>query len=52
VIGSLQALEALKLLTGVAPPIADGFLQVDLASTDFLRVRATRRADCPDCGEG
>jgi molybdopterin/thiamine biosynthesis adenylyltransferase len=51
VIGSLQALEALKLLTGAAPPIADGFLQVDLATTEFLRVRASRRDDCPDCGE-
>ena len=40
VIGSLQALEALKLLTGVAPAIADGFLQVDLATADFLRVHA------------
>jgi molybdopterin-synthase adenylyltransferase len=49
VIGSLQALEAMKLLTGVAPVIADGFLQVDLASTEFLRVHATRRQDCPDC---
>ena len=27
VVGSLQALEAMKLLTGVAPAIADGFLQ-------------------------
>ena len=52
VIGSLQALEALKLLTGVAPPISDGFLQVDLATSDFVRVHASRRADCPDCGEG
>jgi len=49
VIGSLQALEALKLLTGVAPAIADGFLQVDLATAEFLRVHATRRPDCPDC---
>jgi molybdopterin/thiamine biosynthesis adenylyltransferase len=49
VIGSLQALEALKLLTGVAPPVADGFLQVDLATTEFLRVHASRRPDCPDC---
>jgi molybdopterin-synthase adenylyltransferase len=49
VIGSLQALEALKLLTGVAPAIADGFLQVDLASADFVHVRASRRDDCPDC---
>jgi molybdopterin-synthase adenylyltransferase len=52
VIGSLQALEALKLLTGVAPAIADGFLQVDLASAEFTRVRTTRRADCPDCAQG
>ena len=52
VIGSLQALEAMKLLTGVAPAIADGFLQVDLATAEFLRVRASRRADCPDCGGG
>jgi molybdopterin/thiamine biosynthesis adenylyltransferase len=49
VIGSLQALEAMKLLTGVAPAIADGFLQVDLATTEFLRVKASRRDDCPDC---
>jgi molybdopterin/thiamine biosynthesis adenylyltransferase len=49
VIGSLQALEALKLLTGVAPAIADGFLHVDLATTEFVRVHASRRADCPDC---
>ncbi len=51
VIGSLQALEAMKLLTGVAPAIADGFLQVDLASAQFLRVNVSRRADCPDCAE-
>ena len=50
VIGSLQALEALKLITGVAPAIADGFLQVDLAAGEFLRVHASRRDDCPDCG--
>jgi molybdopterin/thiamine biosynthesis adenylyltransferase len=51
VVGSLQALEALKLLTGVAPAIADGFLQVDLAGAEFTRVRTTRRAGCPDCGD-
>jgi molybdopterin-synthase adenylyltransferase len=51
VVGSLQALEAMKLLTGVAPAITDGFLQVDLAGTEFLRVKVSRRADCPDCAE-
>jgi molybdopterin-synthase adenylyltransferase len=51
VIGSLQALEAMKLLTGVAPAIADGFLSVDLATTEFVRVRTSRRDGCPDCAE-
>ena len=50
VIGSLQALEALKLLTGAVAPLVDGFLQVDLASLDVLRVSVARREDCPDCG--
>jgi molybdopterin/thiamine biosynthesis adenylyltransferase len=49
VIGSLQALEALKLLAGVPGALTDAFLQVDLATSDFLRVAVRRRADCPDC---
>jgi molybdopterin/thiamine biosynthesis adenylyltransferase len=48
VIGSLQALEALKLLAGL-PALTDAFLQVDLLSLDFLRVTVRPRADCPDC---
>jgi molybdopterin/thiamine biosynthesis adenylyltransferase len=50
VIGSLQALEALKLLGGVGEPLLGAFLQVDLASHEFVRVTVARRADCPDCG--
>ena len=30
VLGSLQALEALKFLTGAMPPLVDAFLSVDL----------------------
>ena len=51
VIGSLQALEAMKLITGVAPAVTDGFLQVDLAGPEFVRVHSSRRPDCHDCGE-
>jgi molybdopterin/thiamine biosynthesis adenylyltransferase len=50
VIGSLQAMEALKLLTGFRPPLLDAFVQVDLADPELLRVTVRRRADCPDCG--
>jgi molybdopterin/thiamine biosynthesis adenylyltransferase len=50
VIGSLQALEALKLLAGLPGALTDAFLQIDLGTLDFLRVSVRRRADCPDCG--
>jgi molybdopterin/thiamine biosynthesis adenylyltransferase len=50
VVGSLQAVEALKFLTGAAPPLTDAFLTVDLATLDVLRVNTSRREDCPDCG--
>ncbi len=48
-IGSLQALEAIKLLTGVGEPLIGAFLQVDLGTYAFLRVAVARRDDCPDC---
>jgi molybdopterin/thiamine biosynthesis adenylyltransferase len=50
VIGSLQALEALKLLAGLPDALTDAFLQIDLGALDFLRVSVRRRPDCPDCG--
>lgn len=50
VIGSLQALEALKLLTGVQPPLVDAFLSLDLAGYATTTVRVSRDPGCPDCG--
>jgi molybdopterin/thiamine biosynthesis adenylyltransferase len=50
VIGSLQALEALKFLTGAQPPLVDAFLNVDLATMETTRVSVSRKLDCPDCG--
>jgi molybdopterin/thiamine biosynthesis adenylyltransferase len=49
VVGSLQALEALRLLAGLDGGLVDGFLQIDLLAYAFVRVRAARRSDCPDC---
>jgi molybdopterin/thiamine biosynthesis adenylyltransferase len=49
VIGSLQALEALRLLAGLDGALLDAFLQVDLHDHAFLRVAVTRRAGCADC---
>ena len=50
VVGSLQALEALRLLGGLEGALVDGFLQIDLLGAAFVRVRTTRRPGCPDCG--
>jgi molybdopterin/thiamine biosynthesis adenylyltransferase len=50
VVGSLQAMEALKLLTGFRPPALDAFVQIDAAGPELLRVGVERRDDCPDCG--
>jgi molybdopterin/thiamine biosynthesis adenylyltransferase len=49
VIGSLMALEAIKLLSGVGEPLLDAFLQAELATHDYTRVRVARRPGCPDC---
>jgi molybdopterin-synthase adenylyltransferase len=49
VIGSLQALEAIKLLSGLPDPLTDGFLQIDLTEHSFVLVRTARRHDCEDC---
>lgn len=51
VLGALQALEAIKWLTGVAAPLHEGLLLVDLARLEFTRLGLRRRADCPACGQ-
>jgi len=50
VIGSLQALEALKVLAELGGGLLGAFLQVELAGHAFVRVAVRRRPDCPDCG--
>ena len=50
IVGSIQALEAIKLLTGVGTPLTDRILQIDAATMEQLVVSTTRRVDCPACG--
>jgi adenylyltransferase/sulfurtransferase len=49
VVGSLQALEALKLLTGVGQPAGDRILQFDGLTLQQTLVHTSRRADCSAC---
>jgi molybdopterin/thiamine biosynthesis adenylyltransferase len=49
IVGSVQALEALKLLTAAVPPLLDTILQIDAATMDVTHVRTRRREGCPAC---
>src|SRR5437588_2042941 len=49
IVGSIQALEALKLLTGVGEPLRDRHLQIGGATLEFTRAATERRDDCTAC---
>ena len=46
--GTLQALEALKLLLDLPGQLADELLMLNLLTLDLTRVRTRRAADCPE----
>ena len=50
IVGSIQALEAIKLLTGAGVPLTDRILQLEAATMEQLIVATERRPDCPACG--
>ena len=50
VVGSIQALEAIKLLTGVGDPLLDRILQWDARTMEQTIVATARRDDCSACG--
>ncbi|MFL5885165.1 MAG: HesA/MoeB/ThiF family protein [Thermoleophilaceae bacterium] len=49
IVGSIQALEALKLVTGVGEPLTDRMLQIDGHDMTQTIVHTGRRDDCPAC---
>jgi len=49
IVGSMQALEALKLLTGVGEPLLDRMLQIDGRDMTQTLVSTRRRHDCAAC---
>jgi adenylyltransferase/sulfurtransferase len=51
VVGTLQATEVVKVLTGVGEPLHSRLLQFDALRSEFYEVAVARRADCPVCGE-
>jgi adenylyltransferase/sulfurtransferase len=49
VLGSLQAMEAIKVLSGFGEPLYDGLLVMDLRTLSVQRLSLAARAECPDC---
>ncbi|MEX2154806.1 MAG: molybdopterin-synthase adenylyltransferase MoeB [Gemmatimonadaceae bacterium] len=49
VVGSLQAVEALKWILGVGTPLVGRLMQLDLQAANVHVVQFERRPDCPAC---
>jgi adenylyltransferase/sulfurtransferase len=50
-VGSIQAVETLKLLMGIGESLTSRLLLIDALSMDFRQVRIPRNPNCPLCGE-
>ena len=50
-IGTLQATEVIKLLTGIGEPLVGRLLMVDALEMNFRTVNVPTNPDCPVCGE-
>jgi adenylyltransferase/sulfurtransferase len=51
VMGTIQATEAIKLITGIGTPLIGRLLTYDALELRFSELRFERRADCAVCGE-
>lgn len=51
VIGTIQATEAIKLLTGIGEPLIGRLMLYDALSMRFRELRLRRNPNCPVCGD-
>ncbi|AIY90145.1 HesA/MoeB/ThiF family protein [Geoglobus acetivorans] len=49
VLGTLQSIEAIKLLTGIGEPLKNRMLVVDLLTMDFTELKLKKDPECPVC---
>jgi len=52
IIGGIQVAEAVKIIIGKKPSLADRILHVDLENMDFVHTRTFKADECPVCGNG
>lgn len=50
IIGTLQATEAIKLITGIGEPLVGRLLLFDALAMTFRTIELRRDPDCPSCG--
>ena len=51
IIGTIQAIETIKLLVGIGEPLIGRLLMFDGAKMDFREVKIEKARACPVCGE-
>ncbi|MBE7469319.1 MAG: molybdopterin-synthase adenylyltransferase MoeB [Anaerolineae bacterium] len=51
IIGSVEAVEAIKLILGIGSPLTGRLLLYDALEAEFREVRVRKNPDCPVCGE-
>jgi len=51
IIGTLQAVEVVKLILGAGKPLVGRLLLFDALGTEFRKVTIRRNPDCPVCGD-
>src|SRR3989338_10395169 len=52
IIGGIEVSEAVKIITGKKPNLADRILHVDLENFDFVYTKTFKVDECPVCGSG
>lgn len=50
-VGTMQATEVIKLLTGIGKPLIGRLLMIDAASMNFRTLKLRKNPDCPVCGK-
>lgn len=50
ILGTIQAAEALKFITGAGQLLTDTLLTFDALTMDFRKIALSRQQDCPVCG--
>ena len=51
ILGSMQAVETLKLLVGVGEPLMGRVLLLDALNMEWTEIRLPKRPDCLVCGQ-